>query len=119
MTKLYIKVVDGVIIDHPMYIDSVKALYPSFDGINLPETIKEFMPVERPKVNPFQESEFSYVFDGDVVKHLWTVRDKTEEEKQNLIDAIGELPDGMYIDLATGFVVNTNVSDTQAACILK
>jgi hypothetical protein len=40
MDKLYIKVIDGVITEHPMKSQCVKVLYPDFDGTVIPDGIK-------------------------------------------------------------------------------
>jgi len=109
MNKLYIKVIDGVVIDHPMLIDSVKVIYPDFNEDNLPESIKEFVGSDNmPITTGFQQAEFSYIFDDNIVTRAWNVRDKTEEEKQEYIDSLGELPSGISIDPITGNFIDTN-----------
>jgi hypothetical protein len=112
MDKLYIKVIDGVITDHPMVIQSVKVLYPDFDGINIPEGIKEFIRFQAPRIYPFKIAENSYGFDGDKVIDIWTVREKTEEEKQEYINQITPFlrPDD-FIDPVTGLVMNLTAVD--------
>jgi hypothetical protein len=112
MNKLYIKVIDGVIIDHPMLFESVKYLYPEFDGINLPEEIKEFTrkPIPR-NIYPFQKAECYYEFDGNMVVDVWVIKDKTEEEKLDVIKGYGELKEGEFIDSFTGIITSLNINE--------
>jgi hypothetical protein len=112
MNKLYIKVIDGVITEHPMVSESVKVLYPDFDGTIIPEGIKEFIRFQAPVVHPFKIAENSYGFDGDKVIDIWTVREKTEEEKQEYINQITPfLRPGDFIDPVTGLIMNLTAID--------
>lgn len=109
MDTLYIKVVDGVVTDHPMFSDSVKALYPDFDGMNLPEGIKDFVRVQPPVTTMFQTATHSYQLIGNKVTDAWTVSDKSETEKQDIIASFGNLPEWVSIDPVTGeFIVSDN-----------
>jgi putative heme degradation protein len=112
MDKLYIKVIDGVITDHPMVSESVKVLYPDFDGTIIPDGIKEFIRFQAPMVPPFKIAENSYGFDGDKVIDVWTIREKTNEEKQEYINLITPyLRPGDFIDPVTGLVMNLTAID--------
>jgi hypothetical protein len=112
MDKLYIKVIDGVITDHPMLPQCVKVLYPDFDGTIIPDGIKEFIRVQPPNVYPFKIAENSYGFDGDKVIDVWTIREKTEEEKQKYINEVTPFfRPGDFIDPATGLIMNLTAVD--------
>tara|TARA_R110000822_G_scaffold184416_1_gene323787 strand:- start:1308 stop:1688 length:381 start_codon:yes stop_codon:yes gene_type:complete len=112
MDKLYIKVIDGVITEHPMQPQCVKVLYPDFDGTVIPDGIKEFVRVSSPRVYPFQFADNSYDFDGDKVTDVWTIREKTEEEKKEWIDVVTPtLQSGDFIDSVTGLVMNLTAID--------
>ena len=111
MDKLYIKVIDGVITDHPMLDRCVKVLHPEFDGTILPNGIKEFVRVPQPDITLFQKIEGTYAFDGDKVTDVWTITNMTEEEKQEVINSLGQLPEGVSIDLNTCRFINSNPID--------
>jgi hypothetical protein len=114
MDKLYIKVIDGVITEHPMKSQCVKVLYPDFDGTVIPDGIKEFIRVQQPNVIPFKIAECTYEFDGDVVTDAWAIRDKTVQEKQEYINSISPLPDGWILDQDTGVITDTNTYEEEA-----
>lgn len=82
MDKLFIKIKDGQPFEHPMTLESIKYIIPSFDPDNLPEgfAVFEDTPFERNPV-PFEIDYYEYIFSGAVVKRHWKKRSMTAEER--------------------------------------
>ena len=87
--SLFIKVVDGQPVDHPMLEENLRQVIPDFDPNNPPLGFVRFERVLPPHIlGVYQVHEgATYVFDGKVVKDKHSVRNMTTEEiaaKQNL-----------------------------------
>jgi len=83
MENLYIEVVDGEIINHPIFESN---LIEAFPGIALDNHDKyiPFQTVPQPAVGIFEVNEgVTYEFDGpNLVKDVWHIRSMTDSEKQ-------------------------------------
>ena len=82
--ELYIRIVDGQPVDHPILGDNFKQAYPHIDTNNLPADFARFVRVDRPSYNRIYQyispaSTYQWV-DG-VVMDVWENRDMTPEEK--------------------------------------
>jgi hypothetical protein len=92
MENLYIEVVDGKIINHPIFESN---LIDAFPGIVLDDHDKyiPFQRVLQPVIGIFQVNEgLSYEFDSpNLVKDVWKIRDMTAEEKQARIEQAREM----------------------------
>lgn len=89
---LYIKIVDGELVDHPITELNLKLVNPEIDLTNTTEYIK-FVRKAKPQIGIFQKfvSEDSrYEIVGDHAEDVWDVVDLTPEEKQQLIDEASE-----------------------------
>ena len=85
--KLYIKYIDGQIVDHPMLEDNLKQVDPTFDPANLPENLKVFERVNAPLPGPYAYIERSYELgEDDIVRDAYTEVAFDEEKKSNLIE---------------------------------
>jgi hypothetical protein len=87
--SLFIKVVDGQPVGHPMLEENLRQVIPDFDPNNPPFDFVKFERVPPPHIiGVYQIHEgTTYVFDGGVVKDKHSVRNMTAEEiaaKQNL-----------------------------------
>jgi hypothetical protein len=87
MENLYIEVVDGKIINHPIFESNLIEVFPDI-ALNDQDKYIPFERVPQPQVGPFQVNEgVSYEFDGpNKVKDVWKIRDMTAEEKQTKIN---------------------------------
>ena len=82
LPPLYIMIRDGQPHLHPHFHDNFMALYPDFDGTNLPEGWARFERISQPELGPYEVLEDTvYEWDGDIVKDVHHVRAMTEEEK--------------------------------------
>jgi hypothetical protein len=91
--KLYIKYIDGKIVDHPLLEDNLMQVDPDFDPKNLPETLKVFERVNAPVPGPYSRVENSYQLgDDDIVRDVYTLVDISDEEKSALIAHTQSLP---------------------------
>ena len=85
--ELYIRLVNGQPVDHPILGDNFRAAFPDIDTSNLPS---EFAPFERIQPAP-QKYEVvvgvTYQFVGNVVKDVWAYRPMTDEERA-AVDAL-------------------------------
>ena len=109
MTNLYIKVIDGIVTDHPLLSQCVKTLHSDFDGATIPTGIASYTQDVRPiGVPPFQTLSLTYEFneDNNTVTGSWEITDKTEAEKLEVIAEYGELSEGEYVDENTGWLIN-------------
>jgi hypothetical protein len=91
--ELFIQIRDGQPFEHPIFGDNFREAFPHIDVNNLPPEFARFERIE-PQYNAgeFEVNEVEYKFFGDVVRDVWYVRAKTEEEieayKQDKINQI-------------------------------
>jgi hypothetical protein len=80
--KLYIKYIDGKIVDHPILEENLRQINPQFDPFNLPDTLKVFERIPAPIVGPYTRVLSTYQLDQDgVVRDFHTEVGYTEEER--------------------------------------
>ena len=85
--KLYIKYIDGQIVDHPMLEDNLKQVDPTFDPANLPDTLKVFERVNAPLPGPYAYIGVSYELgQDDIVRDVYAEIPFSAEEKARLIE---------------------------------
>jgi hypothetical protein len=95
--KLYIKYIDGKIVDHPMLEENLRQVNPQFDPANLPNDLKVFERVAAPIPGPYNRVESIYQLQYDnIVRDVHTVVGYTAEERAAKIEqAMGfEHPNG-------------------------
>lgn len=89
--KLYIKVINGVPIDHPLTDQNLSLLHPGVDFQDENAAAKygyiPFVRTKEPQHVYKKRANNYYVFDGNVVKEVWNVTEMLDSEKQQLIDA--------------------------------
>jgi hypothetical protein len=80
--KLYIKYIDGKIVDHPILEENLRQVDPQFDPANLPNTLKVFERVAAPIVGPYARVESIYqLHHDDIVRDVHTEIGFTAEER--------------------------------------
>jgi hypothetical protein len=87
MENLYIEVVDGKIINHPIFESNLIQVFPNI-ALDDHDKYIPFERVPQPTIGIFQVNEgVTYEFDGpNLVKDIWHIRDMTAEEKQAKIE---------------------------------
>jgi hypothetical protein len=87
MENLYIEVVDGKIINHPIFESNLIQAFPDI-ALNDQDKYIPFQRVPQPETGIFEINEgLIYEFDGpNLVKDVWKIRPMTDEEKQAAID---------------------------------
>ena len=86
--NLYIKCIDGQIIDHPVTFENLCMVYGHFDGDNIPANYVKFKRAAKPPILfPYKYTEAIYVLVGDVVEEVYLIKDMTDGQKQVKIDA--------------------------------
>lgn len=80
--ELYIKLLNGKPVDHPITKENMISAYPQIDLNNLPQDWAKFVRVPRPKLGPYEFTECYYEWVGDVVKDVWYTHQMGEEEKR-------------------------------------
>lgn len=84
--KLYIKIENGIPVDHPIIYENLIAAYPNLDVNNL-QGFAEFERTENTTTpTEFQISEASYALQEGIVKESWSVRDMTETEIETVVN---------------------------------
>lgn len=92
MEKLYIKVIDGKCVDHPITEWNLKMFFPDLSQSNIPEGFEKFRRTDPPETNRFQYYEaLPYKKIRGVWTDNWKVVDISEEEKQEIIKKEKEL----------------------------
>lgn len=82
--RLFIRVVNGIAFEHPIFEDNFIEAFPDVDIDNLPQEFARFIRVDRPIIKPYQVYEgVSYEKQGDVFTDVHHVREMTPEEKTN------------------------------------
>ncbi len=81
--ELYIRMLNGRPVDHPMLRSNIESAFPDVDFDNLPDWLARFERVAKPRIeNPYEIVNGPiYVLVGDTVKDQWIKRDMTEDEK--------------------------------------
>ena len=89
MTNLYIKIVDGIAIDHPILEENLVSAFPEINLDLLPANFARFRKTPRPRCGVYERYECSYAADAEgVYTEVWTLRSMTDHEKtqeQNLV----------------------------------
>jgi hypothetical protein len=98
--NLYIKILDGKIIDHPMLEENIKSAWPEIDLDNLPLWLAPFIRVPPPRIGPYEKTEVRYERVGDVIKDVWYTHQMSPSEKENKIEIFKKnyLLDGGFSD---------------------
>ena len=80
--ELYIRIVNGRPVDHPMLRSNIAAAFPEVDFDNLPDWLARFERIAKPVPGIYEIVNGPiYVVDGNVVKDQWILRPMTEDEK--------------------------------------
>lgn len=80
--ELYIRMVNGRPVDHPMLRSNIESAFPEVDFDNLPDWLARFERVEKPHAEVYEIVNGPvYVLVGDVVKDQWLKRPMTDDEK--------------------------------------
>jgi len=83
--NLYIRLLNGKPVDHPVFEYNLKDAYPNIDLDNLPEDWARFVRVSQPKLGPYEKAECQYEWEGDVVKDVWYIHEMSDVEKSQKI----------------------------------
>jgi len=90
--NLFIRVVDGHAVDHPILDDNFRAAFPNVDVQNLPSEFARFKRVEPPSIGVYEVYEgVTYEPVGDGFTDVHHVRQMTEDEvlsKQAAVKAL-------------------------------
>ena len=86
--QLYIRVENGVAVNHPIVEDNFKQAFPQIDVYNLPEDFAKFERVNRPLIGVYEKNQRAVYEKGEdgVYRDVWYSDRMTEEEilqKQN------------------------------------
>lgn len=91
MNKIYIKIVDGSPVSHPVLESNLKANYLDHDfSTGVPDGYVEFTRVKRPETTPYQkflDNARQYALVDGKWQDVWTITNLTDSEKTALIDA--------------------------------
>lgn len=92
MENLYIEVVDGEILNHPIFESNLIQVFPDI-ALNDQDKYIPFKRIPQPIIGIFEVNEgVVYEFDGpNLVKDVWKIRPMTAEEKQAKIDEVRAL----------------------------
>lgn len=80
--ELYIRMMNGRPVDHPMLRSNIESAFPDVDFDNLPDWLARFERVPKPSIESVYEIVNGpvYVVVGDTVKDQWIKRPMTEDE---------------------------------------
>lgn len=80
--ELYIRIVDGNPVDHPIFGDNFKEAFPDIDTDNLPAEFARFERVPMPSLvyATLNNPDPTYEWDGEAVKDVWDITAFTEEQ---------------------------------------
>lgn len=93
--RLFIRILNGQTVEHPMLEENFKEVFPEVDIDNLPPEFAEFIRVPPPNLDRFEVYEgVTYEWSGDKVTDVHHVRPMTDEEKQNVIAQLKSNPPG-------------------------
>jgi hypothetical protein len=80
--KLYIKIENGQLIDHPILEENLIQAFPNIDVNNLPSNFIEFVRKPRPFIDTYEVYDgFDYELIDGVYTDVHYVREMTDEEK--------------------------------------
>lgn len=81
--ELYIRMMNGRPVDHPMLRSNIASAFPEVDFDNLPDWLARFERVPKPRIeSPYEIVNGPvYLVVGDTVKDQWFKREMTEEER--------------------------------------
>jgi hypothetical protein len=83
--NLYIKIVDGKPVDHPIQEDNFIQAFPGVDLENLPPEFARFSRVAVPQgARIYEINDSTYDWDNGIVKDVHVIRPMTPEEKESL-----------------------------------
>ena len=83
--NLYIKVEEGIPVDHPMLEDNIKDAYPEVDLQNLPSWLMPFERTPIPTYGPYEVfTHTTYQIDNGVCRDLHHIRQLSDIEKHQL-----------------------------------
>ena len=102
--RLFIKVENGVAVDHPIQEDNFKQAFPTVDRENLPPNFANFIRREYPEHGIFEVADGpTYEWNGEAFEDTYTIRAMTEEEKAEKIKQSTGLntPEGMVFNEQT------------------
>jgi hypothetical protein len=94
--KFFIKVENGLPVDHPIKENNFKIAFPDIDINNLPENFMEFERIQPPEITVFQKINRNYELVNGKYKDVYTVEELSSFEKNKILD---ELRDAPHIDL--------------------
>ena len=86
--ELYIRIVDGQPVDHPILGENFRQAFPHIDTDNLPADFARFVRVPKPpleRVFQYISNEATYQWIDGVVMDVWENREMTDEEKAEKI----------------------------------
>ena len=83
--ELFIKLDNGVPVEHPIMGDNFRQAFPNIDVNNLPSTFAKFVRVAQPPITVYEINDgFTYDWQDGVVTDVWHIRPMTDEEKLEL-----------------------------------
>lgn len=86
--NLFIKYINGQVIDHPISRTNLLSIYPEYDFLEAfhPDYVR-FVRVTPPSLGVFQKNlQHSYEFDGECVRDTYTVEEMSSQERQQVIN---------------------------------
>jgi hypothetical protein len=99
--NLFIQIINGAPINHPLTVDNLLYIFPQFDGETPPDGYAKFERTSKPVESRFEitEGPVYSLIDG-IVKEVWSVRQMTEEEKTSFVNALRsmDVPEGCVFD---------------------
>ena len=85
--ELFIQIRDGQPYEHPIIGGNFRSAFPSIDPDNLPASFARFVRSDPPTVDGvYRVVVGSYVWDQDIVRDNWIIRDMTSEEREAKIE---------------------------------
>jgi hypothetical protein len=104
--NLFIQIINGTPVNHPLTVDNLLYLFSQFDGENPPEGYAKFERTAKPIETRFEitEGPVYSLIDG-IVKEVWSVRPMTDEEKTSFVNVLRSRPS------AEGFVFDETLLD--------
>jgi hypothetical protein len=83
MMELFIRIVDGQPVDHPILGENFRAAFPEVDTNNLPSEFARFVRIPSPQLGPYEKNATAtYAWVDGVVTDVWRVEQMTAEERE-------------------------------------
>lgn len=80
---LFIRIVDGQPIDHPIFGSNFREVFPEIDVNNLPPEFARFVRVPQPVLGPYEKNQtVTYEWVDGVITDVWRCEQMTFEEKR-------------------------------------